>query len=73
MQCIDIVNGLLQSTYTSGSNGIIFVILSVLVTEPFDAKLHILVHGRNLLKMGRGFRADTKIGIRKLKCHFLIF
>ena len=64
MSCIDILEGLLQSTHTSGSNGVSFVMLSALVSEPFNAKLSTLVDGRNFFTMGRGFRLRTKMSIK---------
>ena len=73
MSCIDILEGLLQSTHTSGSNGVSFVMLSALVSEPFNAKLSTLVDGRNFFTMGRGFRLRTKMSIKKLWCHVLTF
>ena len=52
MSCIDILKGLLQSSHNSGSNGISFVMLTALVPEPFDAKLSILVDGKNFFGIG---------------------
>ena len=66
MSCIDIWKGLLQSTHKSGSNGISFVMLNALVSEPFDAKLSTLVDGRNDFTMGRGFRLRTKMSIKSM-------
>ena len=65
MSCIDILKGLLQSSHKSGSNGISFVMLSALVSEPSDAKLSTLVDGRNVFTMGRGLRLRTKMSIKK--------